>query len=197
MPAGSKSCNSQSPEIDLCTVKCKYNGFTRFDVVSYCGSKPPCKLENYTTVLFDTPKSVPKPPLGSGSSISYDFNGQKIGLCFNDALSNNLSNSGPANSKVTKGNNFIVSTNLFDITVYPNPFDNELGIELDLSKTDTYDIQIFNALGQVFYKEQTLLEKGTVKLGIPVAQIPCENIIFVQVSDSNGNRIIKKATCIK
>ncbi len=81
--------------------------------------------------------------------------------------------------------------------LYPNPFESQLNIELAIPQKDIYQVKVFNVLGQVFFAESMGYNQGKITFSIATDKIPCENIIFVQVSDSQGNSIIKKATCIR
>ncbi len=59
------------------------------------------------------------------------------------------------------------------MTIYPNPAENLLQIQLSLDKNSEIRISVFNDLGQLLYTKETVLANGTMTLSIPeIAEWP-------------------------
>jgi hypothetical protein len=78
------------------------------------------------------------------------------------------------------------------LSVYPNPADLNLNIELNNKGSDMISFEIMNSLGQVIRKENLGTQKGNVKYNVNVQDIPA-GIYFVKVA-SGENVSIKKIT---
>ena len=90
---------------------------------------------------------------------------------------------------IDKSNNF--NENIkgqIDVNIYPNPFENNFNLGIDLAKSEDYNLNIFNATGELIYTQNGQLDIGQHLLNIPINQGNGLCIVRLQI----GDKIITK-----
>jgi hypothetical protein len=77
-----------------------------------------------------------------------------------------------------------VVSNSPQITVYPNPVENEISVLVNCKGKQPLQIQITDISGAIVHRETTLLSFGTLK--IPV-QLLSSGLYLIKLNDANGN----------
>ncbi len=83
-----------------------------------------------------------------------------------------------------------------ELSLYPNPFSDELNITFQSANEGTADMHLINAYGQIIFVKAIQLEKGRNFHQI-IPNSPLFNgLYFVQIIDDLGNKYIKQAIYI-
>ncbi len=75
-----------------------------------------------------------------------------------------------------------------EVNIYPNPFENNFNLGINLTQSDDYSLNVFNATGQLIYNENGQLDIGKHLLNIPINQGNGLCIVRLQI----GDKIITK-----
>lgn len=75
-----------------------------------------------------------------------------------------------------------------DIQVYPNPIENTVQVSLNLSKSQSMNVEIVNSIGKVIYQTEEMLEKGNSVLSIDCSSWSA-GVYFVKVSNRESEEI--------
>ena len=70
-----------------------------------------------------------------------------------------------------------------DVTIYPNPFENNFNLGINLTQSDDYSLNVFNATGQLIYTQNGQLDIGKHLLKIPINQGNGLCIVRLQIGD--------------
>ncbi len=156
----SKFCDQNAQNKDLCSIKCKIDGFLRYDLVKYCKIDDLCGVGTpYITIKPDITNNVTggslPPQKGDGQKIKYIYKGEEVGACFPEVFFA----PDPVSSKIANSVN--VKSGNASAIVFPNPFQNQLTIKLESPKNSKIKIVLMNILGGIVQIQDVEANKGT------------------------------------
>ncbi|PCJ27417.1 MAG: hypothetical protein COA97_03885 [Flavobacteriales bacterium] len=168
------------------------SGFT--PVFLYGSGNIETRMNNIGTYnLLDTYSGGDHPPFVNSAAIMQDNKDSLAVFLYNilDCNPNNLQK--PNQKNCTNSPNVgikEVASNPFNAVFYPNPFDNELTIELDISDFNNTSISVLNAVGKIVLvqKAQSFINK------INLSDLPA-GIYFVRITSSEftySQKVIKQ-----
>lgn len=79
-------------------------------------------------------------------------------------------------------------TNKIDFSVYPNPFENNFNLTINLNQKENYNLSVFNSSGQLIFSQNGEFAFGEQSLNIPIKESNGLYIIQLRV----GDKIITK-----
>jgi para-nitrobenzyl esterase len=163
--------------------------------VNLCGSNPVnTRLNNVGTyALFDSYTGADHPPYANSATIMQD-NKDSLAVFLYNILDCNPNNFQKATQKnCTNNPNVSVqefAQNPFDAVFYPNPFNNELTVELDFNSFNNTSISVINAVGKVVKTQKAQAYINKINLNnLPVG------LYFVRITSSEATytqKVIKQ-----
>ncbi len=97
-----------------------------------------------------------------------------------------LTNNNPTESRVQQSN-----TSGIKEAIYPNPFTGEVTFSAEASAAIKIDLNIYNAIGSVVYKQDFDLNKGKNEVQLKLDKLP-NGIYFIVLTDNQNNRWTKR-----
>ncbi len=93
------------------------------------------------------------------------------------------------------GDRELVATNEIELAdlngkVYPNPFDQNLILELENDQSETTNIRVFNVLGNEVFQNNVEISQGKNTINLPLSQLT-SGTYFVQIRMKKGNLLVK------
>ena len=95
----------------------------------------------------------------------------------------------PVDTKTQKYNVSTIKTD-FDVQIYPNPFNNNLNININCAATCDYEVRITNTLGSVLWQKKAENAKGNTLFEVEAAQRLVNGVYFVEVKSSEGKTAV-------
>ncbi len=92
-------------------------------------------------------------------------------------------------TKTQKYNVSTIKTD-FDVEIYPNPFNNNLNININCAATCDYEVRITNTLGSTLWQKKAENAKGNTLFEVEAAQRLVNGVYFVEVKSSEGKTAV-------
>jgi len=84
-----------------------------------------------------------------------------------------------------------INNNLAGAITYPNPFDKELNLKLQLKSSDKLNLSILNLLGETIWQKENLsVESGEHVIQIPIEQLS-KGMYLLQIKGNDFNKILR------
>ncbi len=97
-------------------------------------------------------------------------------------------NSGIIN-KVISNQNIL---NIDKLIAYPNPFNNNISIEFNVSESQEYEVSLIDISGQTVYRELFSASKGSNKFDIDLLENLSKGMYFVKAKPKQGKTLIDR-----
>jgi hypothetical protein len=140
----------------------------------------------------DPPQTIMNDDQNGGVYILTNVDVYQVSTCFT-AMKDTFAPAGCPTLAIQNGIADI-SSNPFDVIIYPNPFEESITMRADLSQQSEMKVSIFDILGQIVVANDFGIKSGLVEESMPVSNLSA-GIYVIQVSIDNKTtqaKMIKK-----